>query len=75
MNGIIAVLQWVIANWQIIATAFSSISSIALFFMHGSAKAEIQLLHDFIESIQVSQTNPIDTDSAKGASLVKNPKV
>lgn len=75
MSGIIAVLQWVIANWQIIATAFSSISSIALFFMHGNARAEIQLLHDFIESLQISQTNPIDTDSAKAQSLMKNPKV
>jgi hypothetical protein len=74
MMGVIALIQWLIANWQIIATAFSSISSIALFFMHGNAKQELGELKDFINSLQISQTQPIDTNSAEVKTLLKDPK-
>lgn len=74
MMSIIAVFQWVIANWQMIATAFSSIMSVALFFMHGNAKADIQELKQFLDSLQVSQTKPVDTGSAKAEAELADPK-
>jgi hypothetical protein len=74
MTTVIALLQWIIANWQIIATAFSSLSSIALFFMHGNAKSEILLLKQFVDSLQVSQTAPVDTTSAQAVSRQLDPK-
>jgi hypothetical protein len=75
MNGAISLLQWIIDNWQIIATAFSSVSSIALFFMHGSARSELQEIRDFINSVSVSQPKgPVDT-SAKAVQEQQNPKV
>lgn len=70
MTGIISILQWVISNWQTIATLFSSAASIALFFMHGSAQTDLQELRDFINSIQVSES-----PSAKTLSENQNPKI
>lgn len=64
MSGLIALLTWIVQNWQIIATAFSSLSSIALFFMHGNARAELQEIKDFIDSIEVSQ-KPTDQPDLK----------
>jgi hypothetical protein len=60
MTTIIAGLSWVISNWQIIATAFSSISSVALFFMHGNAASDLAELKDFVNSLQVSQAPTSD---------------
>lgn len=74
MMSIIAAVQWLIANWQLIATVFSSASSLALFFMHGNNKATLQELRDFIDSLQISQSKPIDTGSAKVEAAISNPK-
>lgn len=71
MTGIIALLTWVVSNWQIIATAFSAFSSIALFFMHGSAKTDIQELQAFIDSLQVSQKS---AQSAQDVARQLDPK-
>lgn len=76
MSGIIAAIQWLIANWQLIATAFSSLASVALFFMHGNAKAELQEIRDFIGSLSVSQPNgPIKVNEAKQVQTLKDPKI
>ena len=48
--------------------------SIALFFMHGAAKADIQEMQQFIASLQISQ-QPIDQGSAKMETTMKNPKI
>ena len=58
MSGLIAMATWFISNWQMIATAFSAISSISLFFMHGAAKADLAELQTFINSLQISQNQP-----------------
>lgn len=76
MSGLIGILQWIIANWQVIATAFSSIMSVALFFMHGNAAADIKLLKQFIDSLQVSQPNgPVDPNSAQAQAALAKPKI
>lgn len=74
MSGIISVLEWIIANWSMLATLFSSIMSIALFFMHGAAKADIAELQQFINTLQISQT-PIDMGSAKVEAEIMGHKV
>ncbi len=73
MAGIISALSWVINNWQLISTAFSSLASITLFFMHGNNKAELQALRDFITSVHVRQ-DP-SPDSAKAVSEAQFPKI
>jgi hypothetical protein len=64
VTGILSILQWVVANWSLIATLFSSAASIALFFLHGNAQADLKELRNFVNSLQVSQT-PIDPGSAQ----------
>ena len=56
MSGVISLLSWIIQNWQLLATAFSATSSIALFFMHGSAAQELAELKDFVNSLNISQS-------------------
>lgn len=56
MTTLIGAATWLVSNWQIIATAFSSISSIALFFMHGNAAADLAELQSFVGSLQISQS-------------------
>lgn len=71
MASVLGILSWVIDNWQLIATAFSSVMSIALFFMHGNSRTQLQELRDFINSVHLSQ-NP---QSAKQNAELQNPKV
>jgi hypothetical protein len=71
MSSIISVLSWIIANWSTLASAFSAIASVSLFFMHGNNAQEIQELKDFINSINVSQNQPTAQDQARNM----NPKV
>lgn len=70
----IALLQWLVTNWQLIATIFSSVSSLALFFLHGNAAAELKLIKAFIDSLQISQPGgPIDPGSAQAQARQSNP--
>lgn len=71
MAGLLSAFSWLIDNWQTIATAFSALSSISLFFMHGTNKQSLQELRDFINSVHVSQDQP----SAKQNAELKNPKI
>ena len=71
MTSIISALTWIINNWALISTAFSSVASIALFFMHGNNKSELQALRDFVNSVHVRK----DPDSAKAVATELNPKI
>lgn len=76
--SILALLQWVIGHWSQLAAGFSSLASIALFFMNGSAAKELRLLKDFINSLDVSQPNgPINVGDDSAAALAKlaKPKI
>ena len=57
MSNIVAGAQWFVANWQLLATVFSSLASVALFFLHGSAAADLKLLKDFVNSLEITQPN------------------
>lgn len=72
MSGLLAALQWLISNWNLIATCFSSLASIVLFFMHGNAKQELQQLKDFVNSLQISQVTPAQAQKLEQDAALKN---
>lgn len=71
MTGAIAAISWLVENWSLIATCFSSLASIALFFMHGTNKAQLQELKDFINSVHMSK----GPEDAKAVAEALDPKV